>query len=158
MLSAPSYSPPVCRAGQTKTTLQLGSEGHSSTQWATYLEHSWIKSRIRSTLSESQRKGWRTIIDLGSDECEGNCQNWCDKAFGLQSQCLAGGVEALHGIAFHQPLPPGAMSPLLTPKQGDIEALTCMWTSSMSKNFKALYKDIIILLSSNDREQCLINP
>lgn len=49
----------------------------------------------RSTLSESQSKGWRIITDPSSDECEGNCQNWCDKflALGVQSQCLATGIE-----------------------------------------------------------------
>lgn len=75
------------------------------------------------TLRESQRKGWRTIIDPGSDECEGNCQNWCDKflPLGLQSQCLARGTETLHGIAFHQPLPPANLSPLLRAKQGEKE-------------------------------------
>ncbi len=49
----------------------------------------------RSKLSESQSKGWRIITDPGSDECEGNCQNWCDTfpALGVQSQCLTAGIE-----------------------------------------------------------------
>lgn len=66
-------------------------------------------------------KGWRTIIDPGSDKCEGNCQNWCDKflALGLQSQCLARGSEALHGNVFHQQLLLSAVSPLLRPKQAE---------------------------------------
>ena len=70
----------------------------------------------RSVLSESESKGWRTIIDPGSDKCEGNCQNWCDKflALGLQSQCLAGGSETLR-----QQLLLSAVSPLLRPKQGE---------------------------------------
>lgn len=68
-----------------ETSLELSSEGHSATQWATHLEDSWIKSRIpfsnRVHLEHAQwvtERRVETIIDLGSDECEGNCQNWCD--------------------------------------------------------------------------------
>lgn len=61
----------------------------------------------------------------------------------------------LHGIAFHQALPRGAMSPLLGPKQGEkwradavqrrvcvfvrvIMALPCMWTTSDSRVFQRI--------------------
>lgn len=72
--------------------------------------------------SESQSRGWRTITDPDSDECEGNCQNWC--------ACLLLGYRARvtpvafrqHSIAFQQPLPRSATSPLFRPKQGGKES------------------------------------
>lgn len=60
-------------------------------------------------------KGWRTIIDPGSDKCEGNCQNWCDKflALGLQRQSVSLVALRLRTETL------GAVSPLLRPKQGE---------------------------------------